>query len=149
MITAIDTNVLLDLLVADETWCDLSAGALEAAAAAGSLVICDVVYAELCVHFRSQHHCDEFLEQNQIRVESLGRAAGFLAGRAWREYRRQGGKRNRILPDFLIAAHAAVQASQLLTRDRGFYRERFPALRLVEPGTSQTGVPRRPKPPSA
>jgi len=133
MITAIDTNVLLDLLVADEAYCDLSASALEAAAAAGALVICDVVYAELCVHFRSQRDCDKFLEESQVRVESLDRAASFLASRAWREYRRRGGARNRILPDFLIGAHAAVQASQLLTRDRGFYRELFPTLRVVEP----------------
>jgi predicted nucleic acid-binding protein len=133
MITAIDTNVLLDVLVADPAYCELSAEALESAAAAGVLVICDVVYAELCVHFRTQHDCDEFLEQNQVRVEALDRAASFLASRAWREYRRRGGKRTRILPDFLVGAHAAVQTSQLLTRDRGFYRELFPALRVVEP----------------
>jgi predicted nucleic acid-binding protein len=133
MITAIDTNVLLDVLVADPAYCDLSAQALEGAAAAGALVICDVVYAELCVHFRAKRDCDEFLEQNQIRLEALDRAASFLASRAWGEYRRRGGKRNRILTDFLIGAHAMAQASQLLTRDRGFYRELFPELRVVEP----------------
>jgi hypothetical protein len=133
MITAIDTNVLLDVLAGDAAHCQPSAEALERAAAAGSLVICDVVYAELCVAFGSQRECDEFLEQNQIRVEALERAASFLASRIWREYRRSGGTRSRILPDFLIGAHAAKQASQLLTRDRGFYGKLFPALRVVEP----------------
>lgn len=133
MITAVDTNVLLDVLAGDAAHGELSAAALETAAAAGSLVICEVVYAELSVAFRTQQECDEFLHQNQIRVEPLGRAASFLASRAWREYRRRGGKRSRILPDFLIGAHAATRASQLLTRDRGFYGELFPALRVVEP----------------
>jgi len=67
-------------------------------------------------------------------VEAPGREAGFRAGRAWRAYRKQGGKRERILTDFLVGAHAEVQASQLITRDRGFYRELFPSLKVVDQG---------------
>jgi predicted nucleic acid-binding protein len=131
MITALDTNILLDILLPNEEFYDLSAKALEEAIGAGSLVVCDLVYAELCAHFPSRRDCDDFLEGNDIRVESLGRDAGFLASRSWRKYRLQGGKRSRILPDFLIGAHAQTQASGLLTRDRGFYREMFPSLVLL------------------
>ena len=67
MITAIDTNVLLDILVPNEQFYDASARALEDAASAGSLVISDIVYAELCIHFEIQRDCDAFLESNQIR----------------------------------------------------------------------------------
>lgn len=133
MITAIDTNVLLDILLPDERFWEPSAKALEAAAAAGALVICDIVYAELCVHFRTQRECDDFLKECEIRVERLSPAASFLASRAWRSYRQQGGKRTRILPDLLIGAHAQLQAARLLSRDRGFYREMFPSLRVVDP----------------
>jgi len=134
MITALDTNVLLDILLSNDKFCDLSAGAIEGAASGGSLVVCDVVYAELCAHFPTQRRCDDFLSGNGIRVESLGRSASFLASRTWRTYRLNGGKRNRILPDFLIGAHAQIQASRLLSRDRGFYREMFPSLLLLDPG---------------
>jgi hypothetical protein len=133
MITAIDTNVLLDVLASDPEYFERSIRALEDAANAGSLVICDFVYAELCVHFQHQTDCDEFLQQNDIRVEALAREASFLASRLWRSYRREGGKRTRILTDFLVGAHAQVQASQLLTRDRGFYRGAFRSLALVDP----------------
>lgn len=133
MITAIDTNVLLDILLADADFADASAALLESSAGAGSLVICDVVYAELCAHFRTQLQCDEFLQDNQIRVEALSRPASFIAAVAWKVYRKHGGKRNRILPDFLIGAHAQLQASSLLSRDRGFYREMFPSLKLLDP----------------
>ena len=133
MITALDTNVLLDILAPDAEFCDVSARALERVADEGSLVICVVVYAELCAHFRTQRQCDEFIEENDIRLEPLDRATCFLASRTWRSYRAQGGKRTRILPDFLIGAHAQLQASRLLSRDRGFYREMFPSLRLIDP----------------
>ena len=137
MITAIDTNVLLDLLLPDEQFADSSTRALEEVAAQGSLVICDIVYAELCVHFSAQPECDKFLEEAGIRVENLARDACFLASRVWRTYRRQGGKRSRILADFLIGAHAQLQATRLLSRDRGFYRLLFPSLTLVDPTETQ------------
>jgi predicted nucleic acid-binding protein len=133
MITAIDSNVLFDILAPDPSYFERSNRALERAANAGSLVICDLVYAELCVHFQRQTDCDQFLEENDIRVEALVREASYLASRLWRTYRRAGGKRTRILSDFLVGAHAQVQASQLLTRDRGFYREIFRSLALVDP----------------
>jgi predicted nucleic acid-binding protein len=89
----------------------------------GSLVVCDLAYAELCIHFSSQSECDAFLDGNEIRVEPLNRGSLFLASRAFRTYRKQGGPRARILADFLIGAHAQTQATRLLSRDRGFYRK--------------------------
>jgi predicted nucleic acid-binding protein len=137
MITAIDTNILLDVLLPNEKFFDASVAALEHAATSGALVVCDLVYAELCVHFWSQRECDAFLAGNEIRVESLSREAHFLASRAWRTYRKEGGPRTRILADFLIGAHAQTQAARLLSRDRGFYRKLFPSLELLDPSTEK------------
>ena len=133
MITAVDTNVLLDLLMPNVLFVEASSTALESAARDGTLVICDVVYAELSAHFTGQRQCDEFIDELGIRPEPLTRAASFLASRIWRSYRLQGGTRQRILPDFLTGAHAQLQASQLLTRDRGFYRGLFPSLTVLDP----------------
>src|SRR5262249_37575387 len=101
MITAIDSNVLLDILRPNAEWAEAGQVALEEAAAAGSLVICDLVYAEICGHFAGQGECDQFLADTEIRVESLTREASFLASLAWRAYWRRGGRRVRILPDFI------------------------------------------------
>jgi predicted nucleic acid-binding protein len=53
----------------------------------------------------------------------------------WRDYRRAGGSRERVVADFVVGAHARVRADQLLTRDRGFYRECFGDLRVIDPST--------------
>lgn len=133
MITAIDTNVLLDVLIPNEKFFELSLRAIEKAASEGSLVVCDVVYAELCVQFAAQRECDALLDANEIRVEPLSRSAHFLASRVWRSYRQQGGPRPQILSDFLIGAHAMTQANRLVSRDRGFYRKLFPSLSVIDP----------------
>ena len=139
MIPAIDTNVLLDILLPNDDFYEASANALQDAASEGSLVISDIVYAELCIHFETQRDCDTFLGDNEIRVQALVRESHFLASRAWRTYRQQGGKRARVLADFLIGAHAQMQATRLLSRDRGFYRKLFPSLDLRDPSGANKG----------
>lgn len=136
MTAAIDSNVLLDILLPNDEFVDASARAVEEAAEGGLLVVSDIVYAELSIQFSSQRECDHFFDSNEIRVERIERPALFLASRVWREYRARGGKRNRILADFLIGAHAQVQAGKLLSRDRGFYRSLFPKLELIDPSAS-------------
>lgn len=134
MITALDTNVLLDILIPNEQFYEASALALQQAADQGSLVVCDIVYAELCTTFKTERECNSFLDSTDIRVQPLTRESLFAASRAWRAYREQGGSRVRIMPDFLIGAHAQQQATRLVSRDRGFYRKLFPALDLRDPG---------------
>ena len=133
MITAVDTNVLLDILLPDKDFYYKSMIAVQEASSNGSLVLSDIAYAELCMHFTTQRECDHFLEGLEIRVQDLTRAAHFQASRAWRTYKQQGGKRTRILADFLIGAHAQVQAQCLLSRDRGFYHKLFPSLEVLDP----------------
>ena len=137
MITAIDTNILLDILVPNKEFVQTAISILEKAVSEGQLIICDLVYAELCTYFEVQAECDEFLSALEIRVEPISREAQFLASRVWRAYRKQGGPRTSILPDFLIGAHAKLHAEQLVSRDRGFYRSMFPDLRLIDPAALQ------------
>jgi predicted nucleic acid-binding protein len=133
VISALDTHVLLDILIPNDQFFERSLAIIQDAAAKGSLVICDLVYAELCGQFRTQLECDRFLEENRIGVERISRQAMWTAAAAWSVYRRAGGKRDRMLADFLIGAHAHSQTSCLITRDRGAYGRYFKSLTLVDP----------------
>jgi len=133
MLTALDTNVLLDILIPNDSFADCAEAAIEAAASEGLLVVCDIVYAEVCSQFATQKDCDFFFSDNMIRVESPSREALFTASRIWRRYRKQGGKKTRILADFIVGSHAQAQTNRLISRDRGFYRSLFPDLTVSDP----------------
>jgi len=133
MITAVDSNILIDIIDGTEEFATISVAALKRARVGGVAIICDIVYAEICVAFDRRDQCDDFLAELNIKVEALDAASSFLASRSWMSYLKSGGKKNRILPDFLIAGHAANQADLLLTRDGGFFRSHFPKLNVIAP----------------
>lgn len=138
MITAVDTSVLLDVFLPDETFGPRSAEWLRTAYDAGAIVICDIVYAELAPAFPDRDALDEALGRINAAVSPLDATIAWDAGRRWLRYRRAGGKRTRIITDFLIGAHAAAAAERFLTRDRGFYRTYFPELaERIPPGASR------------
>ncbi len=66
-------------------------------------------------------------------METMPRAALFLAGKAFPRYRAAGGARSGVPPDFFIGAHAALESVPLLTRDARRYRTYFPSLVLITP----------------
>lgn len=128
MITAVDTNVLLDILRGDEQHGPQSRERLKAAYDAGAVVVCDIVYAELVPAFDDRALLDDTLRQINSSLSPITADIAHEAGLRWRRYRQAGGPRERIITDFLIGAHALVAADAFLTRDRGFYATYFPEL---------------------
>lgn len=129
----VDTNVLLDVVTDDPTWADWSIAQLESASLGGTLWINDVVYAELAVRYDRIEEVDGLLEQAGLELAPVPREALFLASKVFTRYRKAGGTRTGVLPDFFIGAHAAVSGLPLLTRDVGRYRTYFPTLTLIAP----------------
>jgi hypothetical protein len=154
VITAIDTYILLDILIPDEEFLQSSQSLLENYSEKGQLIICDVVYAELASQFHSEETLKEFLADTHIRLTYFNEASLFLAADRWRVYTKNRKDdlrctkcgqsipvmcpsckktilfRQHIISDFMIGAHAALHAELLLTRDRGFYKTYFKDLRI-------------------
>jgi hypothetical protein len=132
-VTLVDTSVLLDIFANDAVWKPWSKEQLDLASFRGSLLINDVVYAELSVGFPGPAELDGVLAGARVMLTPVPRDGLFLAGKAFRQYRRSGGPRAGALPDFFIGAHASVLGIPLLTRDHRRYRHWFPALQVITP----------------
>lgn len=133
MVTAVDANIVLDTLVGNEAELSAAHAALDRAQREGSILISAVSYAEVAQRFRLKAKADDFFALLGCKVDPLDEETAFLAGQFAREYRLRGGTRTRILPDFLIAAHAQLRADRLLTRDKRFFKESFPKIKAVSP----------------
>lgn len=144
MITAVDTNVLLDVFGADPDFGQRSAEALRTCLREGRLVACEVVWAETASFFPSHAAAQEAMERLAVGFSPLDVKAALMASGAWRKHRAEGGRRERVAADFLIGAHAQAHADRLLTRDRGFYRSCFSGLKVLDPAAKAKPSPRKP-----
>ena len=129
----VDSNVIIDVLTQDPRWRRWSQAALIDAADRDEIAINPIIYAEIASGFATMAELDHHLGADSFRRLAMPYAAGFVAGRAFVEYRRRGGVRTSPLPDFYIGAHAAVAGLKLLTRDARRYTGYFPKVLLISP----------------
>ncbi len=127
----VDTNVLIDVLEDDPQWAAWSISQLRAQSQVHPLIINPIIYAELSLTFSRAEALDKVIDDMGLSLQEIPRSALFLAGKAFVQYRRKGGKAGNVLADFFIGAHAAVQGYPLLTRDAKRYLAYFPSVRLI------------------
>jgi len=137
VITAVDTNVILDVLGADPQFGRASLRVIGDAQGFGAVMACDVVWSEVGALFASPDDAADTLDQMGVRFAVIDPEVAAAAGRVWRNARRGRTGRERILPDFLIGTHAWMRADRFLTRDRGFYRAHFKQLEIVDPSIAR------------
>lgn len=129
----VDSNVIIDVMTQDPDWRAWSETALGEAADSDEIAINPIIYSEISVGFATIAALDAALGLDDFKRLALPYEAGFVAGRAFVEYRRRGGARTSPLPDFYIGAHAAIAGLRLLTRDARRYQGYFPSVDLIAP----------------
>jgi predicted nucleic acid-binding protein len=129
----VDTNVLVDVLQNDPQWADWSIAQMRAQSSLHALVINPIIYAEMSLSFSTLEGLDDAVDTLALELREIPRPALFLAAKAYALYRRRGGSKLQVLPDFFIGAHAAVEAWPLLTRDASRFRTYFPTLEVLAP----------------
>lgn len=157
MITAVDTNIILDVLIPGEPFCESSKELLDRHLSKGKLILCEVVVAELAARFPSKEEFTSFFADTRMNLVHSNEKSLYLAGSRWVEYARKSAKsrfscskcgyafepacpeckaaltrRLHVLADFLIGAHALVQADCILSRDLGVYKTYFTDLKVVD-----------------
>jgi predicted nucleic acid-binding protein len=138
MTTSIDTNVIAALWADDHALNADAVKLLQDLAARGSLVVSGAVYSELMAGpLRDEASLDSFFRETGIEVDwAMDEQVWREAGRAYRRYVRRrktsgGGNPRRMLPDFLIGAHAVVRGNNLATFNGDDFATAFPGLHLV------------------
>jgi len=157
MITAVDTNIILDVLIPGEPFSASSKELLDSHLSKGKLILCEVVFAELAARFPSEEELTSFLADTRMNLVYSNEKSLYMAGSRWVEYARKNAKgrfscgkcghvfestcpqcraaltkRLHVLADFLIGAHALVQADCILSRDLGVYKTYFTDLKVVD-----------------
>lgn len=130
---AVDSSVLVDLLTDDPLHAEASAATLAQAMSLGEVVVCDAVVAEVQTLLDTRETAMDALAEYGIRYLATSQQAAVRAGHMQRRFRDRGGRRERVVADFLIGAHALMQCEALITRDQGFFRDYFKGLRLIVP----------------
>lgn len=156
MITAVDTNILLDILIPGEPHSESSKRLLDKHLLGGKLILCEVVFAELAARFPVEQELRLFLTETGMRLVPSNEKSLHIAGMRWAVFARKSRKdrfscstcgnvfevvcpqcrtvltkRQLVLGDFLIGAHALVHADCLLSRDLGVYKSNFRDLKIV------------------
>lgn len=130
---AVDSSVLLDLLIDDEQFAAASSESIGRALSMGEVVVCDAVVAEVQSMLDTRETALDSLADFGIRYAATTEQAAVRAGHMQRRFRDRGGRRERVVADFLIGAHALLQCDALITRDAGFFRDYFKGLKIIVP----------------
>jgi predicted nucleic acid-binding protein len=129
----VDSNIILDMWDHDPVWESWSTSHFLRLSLVEEVAINPIVFGELAARFENRRNLDQTLESLRVLHIGIPREAAFLAGKAFVEYRKRGGTKTGVLPDFFIGAHAMVMNASLLTRDVARYKTYFPAVRLITP----------------
>jgi predicted nucleic acid-binding protein len=127
----LDSSVLIALLT-EENHANWVESTLDELRPLGGVFINQIVFSEICALFDSETQLESLLD-GVVEKINLNWECSFPAGKAYKLYKSRSGKKTRMLPDFLIAAHAHSLGWTLVTNNAADIRSYFPKLKIITP----------------
>ena len=131
-----DTSALIDLLHQDKPRHAAALAAFQRYKTTGMVFVTDVIFAEASIGMPSAAALRTALDELGIeRLSSDDDEALYRAGQTYLGYKRAKGegKKDGVLPDFMIGALAQAHGLALVTFNEKHFVNRFPELEVVVP----------------
>lgn len=133
MTTFVDTNPLVYAMDPTSRFNEWAINSLAERRVVGPLIISDVVFSEFCYEYDTLREVITIIAELSIERLPFSSEALFRASTAFRQYKTNGGPRDRFLPDFFIGAQAEIVGAPILTNDISKFQTYFPSVPLITP----------------
>lgn len=134
MTTLLDTNIVIALTKPTDLFHGWAVQQLNDAKRDNPpAAICDISFAEASIAYQNATELHAVLDGLGIDRIPTSDIALYLAGQTFVAYRRRGGQRDGVLPDFVIGAVAKIENIPLMTANTKDFTKNFEGLTLIEP----------------
>lgn len=133
MTTFVDTSALLAMVNTGEPHHQWSIAKFNERRAEGPMVISDLVYCEFSSTLPTREATDVAISSFGLQRLRSSDDVHFHAGKAFLKYKKRGGTKTNVLPDFLIGALADLSGAPLMTANPRDVVGYFPNLEVIKP----------------
>lgn len=142
---SVDSSIVISHLVGDSHKDDVLMAMEQLNRRKAELFFSLICYAEVWTGIELMHEGErktqvmtsfaDILHANRFMIVADNVSIAKEAARAQADYRRRGGRREVLIPDFLIGANAAYYSGRLLTTNPRDFLRSFPDLEVLTPKT--------------
>jgi predicted nucleic acid-binding protein len=133
MTACLDTNILIYITDQNSPHHSWSVTQLQRSKTQGPVIISDIVYSQFAGGMASRSDADAVISALELeRIRSSDEAL-FRAGKAFVEYKKRRGPKERVIADFIIGATAEAEGLPLVTNNPSDFRSYFPTVTLIHP----------------
>jgi predicted nucleic acid-binding protein len=134
MTTLLDTSVIIALTKPSDPFHAWAVATLSAVKAANPpAAICPITFAEASPAYADAAQVALALDAFGIERLDMSDEALFRAGQVFTAYRKRGGIRDGVLPDFIIGAVAVTESIELVTSNAKDFVKNFGGLKIIQP----------------